>query len=60
MDKNNAPENVIAIFIIDPSLKHFIPEINLPKTITYAKKMTIRNIFIIKVTSIFKMPIIIL
>jgi hypothetical protein len=53
MDKNNAPENVIAIFIIDPSLKHFIPEINLPKTITYAKKMTIRNIFIIKVTSIF-------
>lgn len=34
MDKNRVPENVIAILIIDPYLKHFMPEINLPNTST--------------------------
>jgi hypothetical protein len=53
IDKNNAPEKVIAILIIDPYLKHCIPDINLPKSITYPKNTNIRIIFISKVASIF-------
>lgn len=53
IDRNNAPEKVMAILMIDPSLKHFMPEINLPKTSTSAKKTNIKIIFMISVISIF-------
>lgn len=44
MERNNEPENVIAILIIEPSLKHFIPEMNLPKSMTYEKNTSINTI----------------
>jgi len=34
IDRNRDPENVMAMLMIDPSLKHFMPEINLPKSMT--------------------------
>lgn len=47
IDKNSVPENVIAMLMTEPSLKHFMPEINLPNTRTSPKKMNINTIFII-------------
>lgn len=52
IERNRAPENVIAVLIIEPYLKHFIPEMNLPKRTTYPKKTNISTIFISKVTYI--------
>lgn len=52
IDKNKDPEKVMAILIIDPYLKHFIPDINLPNTITSAKNTNIRTIFMSSVISI--------
>jgi hypothetical protein len=34
IERNRVPEKVIAMDIMDPSLKHFIPEMNLPKSMT--------------------------
>lgn len=52
MDRKRVPEKVIAILIIDPYLKHFIPEINLPKSTTSVKNTNMSIIFITVVTSI--------
>lgn len=54
IDRNNEPENVIAILIIEPSLKHFIPEINLPKSMTSEKNTNIKTILIIVSTSMLQ------
>lgn len=53
IDRNNVPENVMAMLIIEPYLKHFIPDMNLPKIITSPKKMNISTIFIIVAASMF-------
>lgn len=34
MERKSVPEKVIATLITEPYLKHFMPEINLPNTIT--------------------------
>lgn len=52
MDRKSAPENVIAVLIIEPYLKHFMPEMNLPKSTTSPKNTNISTIFISRVTSI--------
>ncbi len=46
IDKNNVPENVIAMFIILPYVKHFKLEINLPNITTYEKNTNINISFI--------------
>ena len=53
MEMNNAPENVIAMFIISLSSKHFKAETNLPKITTSKKNAIISPIFIIVIVSIF-------
>ena len=55
IERNSAPENVIAVLIIEPYLKHFMPDMNLPKSTTYPKKTNISTIFISKVTYISAM-----
>lgn len=53
IERNKVPENVIAMLMMEPYLKHFIPEINLPKSMTSLKKTNIRTIFIIVAASIY-------
>jgi hypothetical protein len=53
IDRNKVPENVMAILIIEPYLKHFIPEMNFPNSMTSLKKTSIRTIFIIVAASIY-------
>lgn len=56
IDRKSVPENVMAMLIIEPYLKHFMPEINLPKSITSLKKTNMRMIFIMVATfMIFKL-----
>lgn len=52
IERKRAPEKVIAMLIMDPYLKHFMPEMNLPKSKTSPKKTNISTIFIISVASI--------
>lgn len=52
MERNRAPENVMAMLIMEPYLKHRMPEMNFPKTRTYPKKMNIRIILIMRVVYI--------
>lgn len=52
IDRKRVPEKVIAILIMDPYLKHLIPEINLPKRTTSLKNTNMSIIFIAVVTSI--------
>ena len=52
IDRNNVPENVKAIDIIFPSLKHDKLDINFPNMTTSAKKTIIRTNLIISILSI--------
>lgn len=42
MDKNSVPENVMAMFIMLPYVKHFKLEMNLPNITTYEKNTNIK------------------
>jgi hypothetical protein len=53
MDRKRVPENVMAMLITDPYLKHFIPDMNLPKSTTSVKNTNMRMILMTIVISIF-------
>lgn len=52
IERNRVPENVIAVLIIEPYLKHFMPEMNLPKRTTSEKKIIINDTLMMVSTNI--------
>ena len=47
MDKNKDPENVMAMLMMEPYLKHFMPEMSLPNSMTSVKNRIMRMILMV-------------